>query len=111
VPVRGRAFATVDWPDAEEPPARLPATLRRPRGPEPEPSPVAPPWDRPSRRATFLLDGVSEEGGRRVARYAAWVRADWPKAADLEVARGGRVTVHEVSLARGATTPVASPPR
>jgi hypothetical protein len=106
LPVRGRAVAAVEWPAGDDPPARLPATLRWPRGAEPAPDPVAPPWARPTSRALFLLEDARTLGGRVVARYATWVRADWPKVAGLEVPAGGRVSVHEVSLARDATTRV-----
>jgi cytochrome c peroxidase len=104
VPVRGRAVAVVELPAGESAPPRLPAVLRWPRGGEPAPSPVAPPWAMPTRRTVFLLEDARTVGERVVARYAAWVASDWPKTADLEVASGGRVTTHEVSLARDAST-------
>jgi cytochrome c peroxidase len=106
LPVRGRAVAVVELPAGETAPARLPATLCWPRGGEPRPNPVTPPWAKPTHRALFVLEDARTVGDRVVARYGTWVASDWPKAADLEVASGGRVRVHQVSLAKGAVTPV-----
>jgi len=109
LPVRGRSLATVAFPAGEEPPKRLPADLRWPPGAAPEPSPVAPPWARPTSRLLFLLEGSAPLADRTLARYGAWVRSDFPRAATLEVSSGGLRSAHEVSLSRGADTRIDLP--
>ena len=115
VPVRGRSFADVLFPAGAEAPKRLAAAYvgerpgeRKAAGEkkaaaDSEPR-FLPPWAQPVTRAVFVLESVAPVAGRPLARYAAWVRADAPKRATLEIPAGAARLRRIVSLEAGKET-------
>jgi cytochrome c peroxidase len=104
VPVRGRARILVHWPAGRAAPARLSAEAVPPAEKRPAADVIDPPWSRLAKRVPFVLDGLADVEGVRLARYTAWVHADAPEVAFLEApGPEGKHSV-EVSLEDGAET-------
>jgi cytochrome c peroxidase len=93
LPVRGRAAMVITFPAGEKPPKLLPAkvddaVMRQAPG--------------TSRRTFFQLDAVTPVGGKPVARYVAWLRADGPDSAVLDVPVGDKRFATPVVLKPGS---------